>query len=319
MKPPLTTVRKFTDSLAFMELPVFSYIDRNDFAIVKMEELGMPLPYQTPVFRPDHFSIIIIPDGVASYRVDDTVFKLCANHVLFIRPDTFLSSKWSSLGKAYYISFSNHFLLHYWPAGIDEIQKMGNKKGYAAWFEPNMIENMERICLDMYDEAVCKTPYKYEVIANLILNLLLLIRQQQYTEKPVKAKKHNCYVAAFLGQMENNFSRIISGETTRVLRIKDYADMQNLNEGYLSKIVSSTTGKTVNQWIHEKLINEIKYLLKNTNKPMREIATLYGFNDLNYFYNYFKRHTNNAPGYFRRDCNAMAKPGTDYRNIVVNV
>ena len=305
MKPQLTTIRKFADSLAFMELPVFTYIDRDDFAIIKIEELGMQLPFQTPAFRPDYFNIIAIPEGSAIYLVGDEMVELHSNHILFTRPDIFLSSQWFMVGKAFQISFSKHFLMQYWPAGIDEIQKLDVCKGYSTCLTEKIMEDVENICNDMYNEAVSQASYKYELITNLIINLLLLIRRQQYTNISNKSnEKYNAYVMNFLWDLEDNFSKIISGEAITLFRIKDYANRQNLNENYLSKIVSTTTGKTINQWIQEKLVSEIKYLLKYTDKPMRDIAAIYGFNDMNYFYNYFKRHTRNAPGLFRKDFHA---------------
>ncbi len=302
MKPQLTEIRKFTDSLAFMNLPVFTYIERDDFAIVRVEELGMKLPHKTPVFRPDHFNIIVVPDGSATYLINDTIFEISSNHILFIRPDTFLSYSWLHIGRAYIISFSTSFFLQFWASGIDEIHRLDSCKGYNANLTEEMMKNVEQICQNIYKETTSQVPYKYELITNLILNLLLLIRRQQQTmQQETPVKNSNPYVMQFLLDLENNFSTIISGETKILLRAKDYANLQNLNENYLSKIVCTHTGKTVNQWIHEKLLYEIKFLLKYTDKPMREIASLYGFNDLNYFYNYFKRHTKNAPGLFRKN------------------
>ncbi|TRW27261.1 AraC family transcriptional regulator [Flavobacterium zepuense] len=304
MEPLLTSVLKFTDCLTFMDLAVPGYINRDDFAIIRLDELCMQSPYQTPVFRPDYFSIIVIPEGRATYTVGNEVFALQSGQILFTRPHTFISGKWHSVGKAYQISFTKQFLLQYWPMDIDEIQKLDNAKNYATGNVNGSMNNFENICLDIYDEAVSNAPYKHEVITNLIINLLLLIRQQQYRQDPVSCtKKHNGYASAFLQAIEDNFSSIAAGETTIVFRVNDYADSQKLNANYLSKLVAAGTGKTVNQWIDEKLIGEIKYLLKYTNKPMREIAEQYGFTDLNYFYSYFKRQTQNAPGLFRKGFN----------------
>jgi len=302
MKPQLTSIRKFTDSLALMNPSNLKHIDCDDFAIIKIEELGMQLPYQSSAYRPDHFSIIAVFDGNARYLVGDNVFDLQTNQILFACPDTFLSSKWSNLGSAYSITFKKQFLSKYWPAAIDKFQRLDDAKGYTISLTDDNVKYFESVCLEMYGEAVSNAPYKYDLVANLLLNLLMLIYQQKPKGRAVAPEqKYNPYTAAFLREMENNFSRIAARETTTLLRIKDYASMQNLNENYLSKIVSSTTGKTVNQWIHEKLINEIKYLLKHTDKPMLEIATIYGFDDLNYFYSYFKRHTQNAPGFLRKN------------------
>ncbi|WP_431241739.1 AraC family transcriptional regulator [Flavobacterium sp. P21] len=302
MKPLLTTVRKFTDCLTFMDLPLFDYIDNDDFAIIRMEQLGMQLPYQTPIFRPDHYSIIVVIEGNVTYYIGNSVYELGQNCILFSRPDSFLTSRWSSLGEAYTITFSKKFLLQYWPAGIDEIQKLENSKNSITNLTDKMMKSFETTCLEIYKEAISKEPYKHELITNLIFNLLLFIRQEQFENTSGNLqKKYNSYVTTFIHDIEDNFSKIACGHSNMLFHINDYAKKQNLNESTLSKIVSTATGKSVNQWIHEKLIEDIKYLLKYTDKPMRDIATLYGFYDLNYFYNYFKRHTQNAPGTFRRD------------------
>ena len=292
-----------------MDLTVLEHLDSDDFAIVKMEELEMELPFQSTAYRPDHFSIIVMFEGNADYLVGDRVFELRSNQILFACPDTFLSSKWMNLGNAYNISFNKHFLSKYWPAAIDKFQRPEQAKAYLASLSADAVGDYKSICVEMYNEAVSNSPYKYDLVSNLLLNLLMLICQQKDRESSTAPdKKYNPYAAAFLREMENNFSRIAARETTTLLRIKDYASMQNLNENYLSKIVSTSTGKTVNQWIHEKLIDEIKYLLKYTDKPMMEIALIYGFEDLNYFYSYFKRRTKNAPGLMRKNFSNTGGP-----------
>jgi len=308
VKPQLTTVRKFTDSLAFMNLPIFDYIDRDDFAIVRMEELGMQLPYQTAVYRPDHFSLIIVLDGTATYMIGDKTFELDKKHVLFTQPSTFFSSNWKTLSTAYNISFSKQFLMQFWPYGIDDIQKFDHEKSYAVILSDDHIRYFESICLEIYREALACASYKYEIITNLVYNLLLLVRQQHIKEMKNPKQKYNVYVNTFMRDLEDNFISIASGQTDTLLTLSDYAGRQNLNESYLAKTVSNTTGKSVNQWIDESRITEIKYLLKYTDKPIRDIAILYGFDDVNYFYNYFKKHTQNAPGLFRENFNAARIP-----------
>jgi len=302
MKRQLTSIRKFNDCLTYMNVPLFSHIDRDDFAIVKIEELGIELPFQTPVFRPDHFSIIVVPEGNAIYHIGCEEYELITSHVLVIRPDTFLSSKWISVRKAYCVSFSKCFLSKYSPAGVEQLQKLDSAKGYLLNAPQQMMETMESICQEIYNEALLNTKQKYELITNLIVNLLLLIREEQQTNRRMHAEdKDNPNVISFMESMEDSFSKIATGQATTILRAKDYAKMQNLNESYLSKIVCATTGKTINQWIHEKLICEIRYLLKYTDKPLKDIAQLYGFEDLANFYNYFKRHNHCTPGSFRKE------------------
>lgn len=126
-------------------------------------------------------------------------------------------------------------------------------------------------------------------------------QQRNCVEPKIYKKKYRYIIETFRRNMEDNFSKLVMGESEVLLRTKEHANLQNLNEKYFSNVISSCTGKTVNQWINEKMIDEIKYLLKNSDKPMSEIALMLGFSDLNYFYSFFKRHTEIAPGKYRID------------------
>ena len=172
---------------------------------------------------------------------------------------------------------------------------MVGKNGYSCCLPQEIIEYFEQNCLEIYDIAVSNLSFKDELISNLTLNLLLLVQIQQKGEikTEVHNEKNSTIVKEFRQNMENNFSRLIEGLDTSLMRTKEHAKLLNLNENYLSKVISSCTGKTVNDWINDKLIDEIKYLLKHSDKSMKEISELFAFNDLNYFYSYFKTQTLN--------------------------
>lgn len=56
------------------------------------------------------------------------------------------------------------------------------------------------------------------------------------------------------------------------------------------------------QYFHKAKINYIKNLLHNSNYSIGDIAALLGFNDLNYFSRFFKKHTGISPSEYRKMC-----------------
>ncbi|WP_082036891.1 AraC family transcriptional regulator [Flavobacterium sp. MEB061] len=302
MKPIVIKTRNFKESLSFLKIPLCEEMDCNDFSIFKMEELGLNLPCQMPVFRPDHFTIVLITQGSAQYHTGDNTYTICSNHILFIRPNAFLFSKWNSVTKAYKITFHKQFLHQYWPASVDYIQKLEDLETFSASLTDDLTEIFNSICTQIYDESLSAVPYKYEMITNLIFNLLLLIQQYNLgSESDLTWKKYSPQASAFLDAVDDNLSKIFSGEMTGFFDVGHYAQSHNINLNQLSKIIYNSTGKTISQWINKKLIDEIKYVLKYTDKSISEIAYLYGFNDINYFYTYFKKNTKTAPGIFRKN------------------
>ncbi|MNY56473.1 HTH-type transcriptional activator RhaS [compost metagenome] len=82
--------------------------------------------------------------------------------------------------------------------------------------------------------------------------------------------------------------------------MKDYALAQNLHENYLNNVIKSKTGKSVSNWISEKLIAEAKSLLKNSTLSIKEIAYKLGFIETSHFSNYFKKNTKTSPEEYRK-------------------
>ncbi|MEN2398684.1 AraC family transcriptional regulator [Flavobacterium sp. MC2016-06] len=315
MKPVLTNLSKITDCLAFMNLPIFTY-NSEDFSFIKLHEIGIKLPFQSPTFRPDFYNLFIIIDGCGTHFIGSKEFEFSSNQIIISRPESFSSGYWTKIQNVYNISFRKSFLLQYFPASIETVLELGGENGFSCDLTEQRMKSFEQTCLEIYDLAISTMAYKDELIANLILNLLFSIQLHQKSDSKLKLEneKHTTIVSAFRQNMENNFTQLIRGQDTSLMRTKEHSKLLNINENYLSKVISNCTGKTINEWINEKLIDEIKYLLKHSDKSMKEIAELFAFNDLNYFCSYFKSQTLNAPSALRKDFNNTEKNQTVLNN-----
>ena len=107
-------------------------------------------------------------------------------------------------------------------------------------------------------------------------------------------------VKTFKQLLETHYLELTKGQLNHMYQVKDYAKEQNLHPNYLSHVIKSKTGKSVNNWISEKTISTAKSLLKNTSLTSKEIAYKMGFSEPTHFSSYFKKHTGITPGNYRK-------------------
>ncbi|MEM6349006.1 MAG: helix-turn-helix domain-containing protein [Bacteroidota bacterium] len=79
-----------------------------------------------------------------------------------------------------------------------------------------------------------------------------------------------------------------------------YADLLNIHPNHLNAVVKGISGKTALQHIHSHLIHLAKSYLTQTNLSIKEIAYQLQFDSPNNFNNFFKKHTENTPGAYRK-------------------
>lgn len=292
----------YKDQIEFLKLSYHDYIDNDEFSIVKVHEWDLTFPFNSPTFRSDYYSFTIVTNANGSFTVGDDKFELHPNHVVLACPDSYFKIHWTDMEKVYNIAFKKSFILKHFPGGIDNIMEFNTKNGYCCCLTEETMNYFEQTCLEMHKIATSELCFKNDLMANMALNLLFLLQLEKENETDVKinAAKNNKIFVDFRQNIENNFNELAQGKCISVMRIKEHARMLNLDENYLSKTISAITKKTVNEWVNKKLIDEIKYLLKNSEKSMKDIAFLYGFNDLNYFYSFFKTQTQYAPGIYRK-------------------
>ena len=68
----------------------------------------------------------------------------------------------------------------------------------------------------------------------------------------------------------------------------------------MSELIKQVSKRTPNEWIDSYVMLEIRVLLKNTTKSIKEIAEAVNFPNQSFFGKYFKEHMGMSPTEFRR-------------------
>jgi AraC family transcriptional activator of pobA len=120
----------------------------------------------------------------------------------------------------------------------------------------------------------------------------LVISQYLALTKPAdKLTRFEIVTKAFRELLERNY--------TTAKRPADYAQKLNLSPPYLNECVKNTTGYPVSYHIQQRIILEAKRLLSHSDRSVKEIAAVLGYDDYPYFSRLFTKATSMSALVFR--------------------
>lgn len=139
--------------------------------------------------------------------------------------------------------------------------------------------------------------------------------EKMFREFILNDKHFSSVSNAVLVEALGSFSRLInSGSGERLMKsvlyihknyhektsVSTLADMENLSEPHYRALFVKHYGKSPVEYITERRIDGVVYLLENTDKTLDEIATLTGFCDAYYMGKQFKKVMGITPGKYRK-------------------
>lgn len=137
--------------------------------------------------------------------------------------------------------------------------------------------------------------YRHELVKALLLAMFYdmsnVIWRVEHQETKVMTR-HDVIFAQFIRLLEQNFRR--------ERRVSWYARQLNLTPKYLSEAVKLISKRTPNEWIDNYVVLEIRVILKNTTKSIKQITEELNFPNQSFFGKYFKEHVGMSPGEFRK-------------------
>jgi AraC-like DNA-binding protein len=117
------------------------------------------------------------------------------------------------------------------------------------------------------------------------------------TNQPVHASQR--ISTLFLELLERQFPIDDNHQSVHLRSASDFARQLNIHVNHLNRAIKGTTEKTTSQLIGERILQEVKILLKHSSWNVSEIAFALGFNEVTHFNNFFKKHVQLSPLKFR--------------------
>jgi len=188
--------------------------------------------------------------------------------------------------------------------------QFGNLKEYPLFqpggnpivpITPELAESLKTVYLRMFDEINSDYAFKYDVLRNLVFEIIhLALKTQTVTTSLYSKSNATIRVSSlFLELLERQFPIESISQQINFRSPSEFASQLNVHVNHLNKALKETTGKTTSQIIAERIVQEAMILLKQTNWNINEIAWCLGFEELSHFINFFKKNVQVSPKNYR--------------------
>lgn len=256
---------------------------------------SQPMPYG----RKDYFNISLII-GQCKVCYGDKIVEIKKQALLFANPQ--IPYNWISLDNK-----ASGFLCVFTPAFF---YHFGNLINYEV-FLPDEVPVFEltdekaiiykEIFLKMFEEINSDYVHKYDALRNLVFDILhRTIKTHSLTNRINKQVNASQRISvSFLELLEGQFPIDDVRQRLRLRSPSDISNQLSIHVNHLNKAVKEITQKTTTEIIAERILQEAKILLKQTNWTVSDIAFALGFAEVTNFNNFFKKHIKLSPTKFR--------------------
>ena len=245
-----------------------------------------------PYSRRDYYKVSLIL-GRSRAEYADKVIEIEDSALLFATPK--IPYRWvpEDHQKGLFCIFTADFLSKN-NAGVilDELPIF--KPGALPVFQltPEAVTELEYIFRKMLREIAGDYAYKYDLLRNLLLEVIHYGQKLQPMSVVTTPQNAADRISSlFTELLERQFPLETQHQRLELRTAKDYADRLAVHVNHLNKVLKTTTGRTTTDIISDRVIQEAKILLKQTDWSVYDVGYTLGFDDLAHFSNFFKKHT----------------------------
>ena len=189
-------------------------------------------------------------------------------------------------------------------------QNFGNLSQYNI-FQPkgthvfNLDDNQVSYINDVFQKMNAELNsdyiYKNDVLRNHIFEIIHFALKMQpntkFENQPFNANKRISLLFAEL--LERQFPIDENHTKVRLRTASEFAEQLNIHVNHLNRAIKETTQKTTSQLIAERILQESKILIKQSQWSISDIAFSLGFSEVTHFNNFFKKLVLMSPTKFR--------------------
>jgi AraC family transcriptional regulator, transcriptional activator of pobA len=273
--------------------------DIGHFNVFRMEDfIGKP-GKQAPYSRKDYYKISLII-GKNLYFYADKTIEIKQAAISFAHP--MIPYHWERLDdqqSGCFCVFTEAFLDQV--PGLREYPVF--KPGLPPLFELDMaeVDVFRQIFDQMFVEINSEYAYKYDLLRTLVLQLVHKAMQlKPHEAAPQQGHNANNRIAAlFLELLERQFPIESPLQGMKLRMPVDFATYLSVHINHLNRALKHVTGKTTTQLIAERILQEARILLKQTDWNISQIGYCLGFAEPSHFISFFRRSMHLTPGAFR--------------------
>lgn len=246
------------------------------------------------------FEILFLTNGKGSHTIDFQQYEVKPYSVFFLSPGQIHELNLSPDVQGYIFLFTSDFY-HFNKTETNKLFELPYFFHETLASPPLYLENnLEITELEYWFKKATLENNSSELDKNEVvrayLDLILVFCKRKYIQPfgmDEKLQKGKLLVKKFKQLIEQHCSENFS--------IKEYADLLFVTPSHLSEIVKAITGRTSTDLINDRMVLEIKRLLKYSDLTITEISYKLNFSDQSYFAKYVKKLTGFSPKELRNN------------------
>ncbi len=249
--------------------------------------------------KTDFFYIGLNLTGNANIELNHFVHKHSPNTIFFKSPDKIFSITQPSQGYyGYYLLFTEKFIEKVVPNFNYLQQQFPFLSGGVSLFELNQDETAEikALILKMEHELRQKVSNREWMIGSYLFQLFITAHRSYTRQDYIITEQNRIH-----STISERFTKLVDAHYKSIRGVKEYADMLHVTPNHLNRLIKKQSQKTASNIIQDRLVLEMKTLLKYSDKNISEIAFELNFADVAHFSHYFKQATFMTPKAFREN------------------
>lgn len=263
-----------------------------ELALVKnIHDINSILPCQLEVFV-----IVLVLEGKASVNINGTRYEALPNDLYIGTPNNIVENGMTSLDfKSYSICVSTDYIRRILPLA-------DNSWDVKLLFEENPLcslqpEETRTFC--QYFDLLCSKVQQPSPTQKKVMDALMLAFFYDMQGALNRVARHNPRPFTASESLFRRFVDLVSSSYPKPRSVAYYADRLNVTPKYLSSVCRLAGGQRASDLIDQYVLKDIEYLMKHTQKSIKEIACELEFPNLSFFGKYVKKHLGMSPKAYR--------------------
>ena len=270
----------------------FDYIDNDLIFYSDVKDL----PFKDDVLKTNMVTIVVCLKGKIQMDINTTKYQIQHNEILLLLPNAYIRNVLLTPDfKCNILCLSQRVVIDFIPEN-----KLWNKINMLSANPIIHIEDENFNIFELYIEVLRtklrspKSRYKKEVLYSIVRTCLYELLDNISIEDPVRKDFSRKEI------LFKNFIKLLSEQEIKHRNLTWYSNKLFVSPKHLSTVCKDVSGKTAFAWVNEYVVNDIKHLLLNSDKSIKEIADYYNFPNCSFLGKFIKGHTGYSPGEYRR-------------------
>jgi len=244
------------------------------------------------------FTIFIFNTLEGGLTIDLNKVQRNSPNAIFITPGQHFSITSNSVCEGFAISFNKEFYCieyHDSEVSCNGLLFLNNFSLVQILLDEQQQTIYNNTVKEMEGEFLQNDPLQAEMLKNLLKNLLIrsnrLFRMQNTMDGVDDANI----------DFARKFSELVEKNYKETKHVEDYADMMGIASASLTKKLQKFGIESPSRIIKNRVITEAKRLLLYTEKSVKEIAFIIGYEDQHYFSRLFTKEAGISPSDFKKN------------------